>query len=209
MSLTRRSCVHAPGSGAPSGLPGVGGLGPPPPPPAPAGWLPTAWPGDHLPECARTGRQQRQREGVRDPSVCLPGRGHSRGTRGLPRGRTRGQTWGTRGGSQLSVDSWFRLRSRSQGHGIEPRVGLCAQRGVGLGFSVSLCSSPHRKHTRALALSLSLSISLKKNRRAGPEVPLPRGFPQSSRAKSRGLRQEGLRFLAGVMMGHKDAPGDP
>ena len=48
-------------------------------------------------------------------------------------------------------DSWFRLRSRSQGHEMEPCLGLCAQRGVGSGSSLS-------PSVPLLALSLSKYI---------------------------------------------------
>lgn len=57
-------------------------------------------------------------------------------------------TWGVWGS-----DSWFHLRSRSMGHGIEPWLGFNAQCRVCLGFSVLLgpFPSPFLAHTLSLS----------------------------------------------------------
>ena len=58
--------------------------------------------------------------------------------------------------SQLSI--WLQLRSWSQGPGIKPCIGLCAQQGVCLRVSLPL-PLPPLVHAFSLSLSLSLSLS--------------------------------------------------
>ena len=41
----------------------------------------------------------------------------------------------------------------TQGRGIEPHVGVRAERGACLGFCLSLCPSPSHVHAHALSLS--------------------------------------------------------
>ena len=52
-------------------------------------------------------------------------------------------------------DSWFPLRSWSQGHGIKPQVGLCVECGACSRFSLFLSLGP----SPPLALSLSLKLN--------------------------------------------------
>lgn len=62
-------------------------------------------------------------------------------------------------------DSWFLLRSCSQGREIEPAVRLCAGRGECLSLaSPSLCPSPCHVHTYTHTLSHSLSLQGKKKK---------------------------------------------
>ena len=58
--------------------------------------------------------------------------------------------------SQLCINSWFQLRSWTQGPEIEPHIGLCAQHGISLGFSLLL--SLLNPSTLACLLALSLSL---------------------------------------------------
>ena len=53
-------------------------------------------------------------------------------------------------------NSWFRLRSWSQGHEIEAHFGLHTQQGVCLQFPLSRSSAPLPAHTCLCTLSLSL-----------------------------------------------------
>lgn len=91
-------------------------------------------------------------------------------------------------------DSWFRLRSRSQGGGIEPRVGLRTQPGPCCGFSPQPLP---RSHGKSIKMPTLPSVRMNDGSRSAH----PRDIaPRSTRSTS-------LRGWPGRVLGPRGALG--
>ena len=68
------------------------------------------------------------------------------------------------GSVSWASDSWFRLRSWFQGHGIKPHIGLHTEHGFSLSLSLSLSPSAPHPHSCSLSLKEKRKKFLKRNK---------------------------------------------